>query len=111
MPPPKLLLGEQARLNGLGQFHLVLGRQQRHPADFPQVDPHQVAGGNPSAGVGPLLGQPDVGFGVVLMRHIEHIHALVRERAHRRVDGVRREIGAIQRHHDVSHGQGTSFPP
>ena len=52
-----------------------------------------------------------LGFGVVLARHVEHVHALVGERAHRRVDGLRREVGAVQRHHDVSHGQRTSFPP
>ena len=53
---------------------------------------------------------PDLGL-VVLARHVEHVHALVGERAHRRVDGLRREVGAVQRHHDVGHGQGTSFPP
>ncbi len=50
-------------------------------------------------------------LGLVLARHVEHVHALVGERAHRRVESLRREVGAVQRHHDVSHGQGTSFPP
>ena len=52
----ELLLGEQARLDGLGQLYLVLSGQQRHPADFPQVDPHQIAGDGPPAAVGCLVG-------------------------------------------------------
>ena len=47
-----LLLGEQARLDGLGQLDLVVRGQQRHPADLAQVDPDQVAGdGAPGLGL------------------------------------------------------------
>ncbi len=106
-----LLLGEQARLDRLGQLDLVLGGQQRHPADLPEVDPDQIAGGGPPAQVdGATLGLPDVRLGVVLYRHVQHIDAFVRERAHRRVDGFRWKVGAVERHHDVGHGQGTALP-
>jgi len=107
----ELLLGEQARLDALGQLDLVLGGQQRHPADLPQVDPDQVAGGGPSARLGGApFRLPDVGFGVVFGRHVLHIDALVGERAHRRVDGLRRKVGSVERHHDIGHGQGTALP-
>ena len=107
----ELLLGEQSRLDRLGQVDLVLGGQQRHPADLPQVDPDQVAGrGAPAAfGGGHSLRLPEVRL-VVLGRHVEHIDALVGERAHRRIDGFRRKVGAVERHHDIGHGQGTTLP-
>ena len=87
----ELLLGEQARLDGFGQLDLVLGGQQRHPADLPEVDPDQVAGSGPSARLGGApFRLPDVGFGVVFGRHVQHFDALVGERTHRRVDSFRR---------------------
>jgi RNA polymerase sigma factor (sigma-70 family) len=101
----QLLLGEQARLDRLGQLHLVLGGQQRHPADLSQVDPDQVAGASPSA-LG--LGGPDLG--VVLTRHVEHVDALIGERTHRRIEGLRRQIGSVERYYDVGHGHRTSLP-
>ena len=33
----QLLLGEQPGLDGLGQFDLILGGQQRYPPDLAQV--------------------------------------------------------------------------
>jgi hypothetical protein len=102
----ELLLGEQARLDRLGQLHLVLGGQQRHAADFPQVDPHQVAGGGlPDLGVGTAE------FGLILAGHVQHVHALIGQRAHRGVERLGGQVGAVQRHQDVGHGHRSAFPP
>jgi hypothetical protein len=103
----ELLVGEQARLDGLGQLHLVFRGQQRHAADFPEVDPDQVAGGGPPAAL--RVGAPDVGL--ILPGDVQHLDALVDERAYRRVDGLRRQVGTVKRHHDVGNGQGTPLPP
>jgi hypothetical protein len=102
----ELLLGEQARLDVLGQIHLVFGGQQRHAADFPQVNPDQIAGRGPFAAVD--LGGPDLDL--VLTRHVEHVDALVGEGTHGRVESLGRKVGTIKGHRDVSHGQGASLP-
>ena len=104
----QLLLREQARLDGLSQLHLVLGGQQRHAADLPEVDPDQVAGRDPQAGFG--VSAPDLDLGVVLRRHVDHIDALLGERAHRGVDGFRRKVGAVERHRHIGDGHGTALP-
>ena len=56
-------------------------------------------------------GLPDLGLGVVVLaRHVKDVDALVGQRAHRRVDGLRRKVGTVERDHDIGHGQGTSLP-
>ena len=46
----------------------------------------------------------------VLAGHVLHLDALVGERTHGRVEGFRWQVGAVERHHDISHGQGTTLP-
>jgi len=57
-----------------------------------------------------LPGPPELGLGFVLARHVQHVDALIGQRAHRRVQGLRREIGAVERHYDVGHGHRASLP-
>ena len=75
----QLLIGEQARLDRLGQLHLVFGGQQRDAPDLPQVDPDQVAGGG---------GRPEIrlprGSGLfhLLVRSVDKLDALITQQPH-----------------------------
>ena len=59
-----------------------------------------------------LFAEEKLGGGIPLLGAIHgDLELLVGECAHRRVDGLRRQVGAVQRHHDIGHGQGTTLPP
>jgi hypothetical protein len=83
----QLLLGVQAGLDRLGQLDLVFGRQQRHPADLPQVDPDEVAGAGPARGVRVAVRQ-QLGLRFLLNRCVKHLDAFVGEHAHYPVECV-----------------------
>ncbi len=101
----QLVLGEQARLDGLGQLHLLLGRQQRNPADLPQVDADEVAGRRPLADV--LLIGAD---GVLLRLRLEHLHTLFGEHPHDAFQRVGRQLGAVKRGGHVVDGDAPALP-
>src|SRR6202453_4464635 len=103
------VLGEQASLDRLGEIHLVFRGKERNPADFPEVDADQVAGGGAAAGLlDPRLHIVDVVLD--LRRDVEDLDAFLGQRAHGGVEGFRRQIGTIQGDHDLSHGHRPSFP-
>src|SRR5215471_4265474 len=103
----QLLLGEQAGLDGLGQLDLFLGGEQRHPADFAQVDPDQVAGDR-APGVFTLvtLGRRPR----ILVCDVDNVDALVREHPHDAVDRVSGKIARVDGHRDVSEGHCSVLP-
>ena len=102
----QLLLGEQPGLDGLGQFDLILGGQQRYPPDLAQVDADEVAGDRAACLLG-LLG-PGRGFGV-LVGGVHYLDAFGREHPHDAVEFLGRQVAGVDGDRDVPDSHGPLF--
>lgn len=101
----ELVLGEQPGLDGLGQFHLLLGGEQGNPADLPQVDPDQVTRRSPFADV--LLVRL-AGFLVPLW--FEDLNPVLGEHPHDALQRVGRQLGSVERGGHVVNRDAPAFP-
>jgi hypothetical protein len=106
-PARQFLIGEQPGLDRLRELDLVFGREQRHPADLAQVDPHQVAGDGAAAFIGRRGLRPAVGF---VRRGVEDVDSFVGQHPGHALDRVGREVAGIERDGDVGQGHGPLLP-
>ena len=103
----QFLVCEQPGLDRLRELDLVFGREQWHPADLAQVDPHEVAGDRAPG----LLGGPGLGAAIGLLRRgVEDVHSFVGEHPGHALDCLGREVAGIESNGDVCHCHGPLLP-
>ena len=105
--PVQFLLGEQAGFDGLGQFDLSFGGQQRDPADFAQVDPDKIADDRPAD----LFDLLALRRGLrILMNGVHYLDTFGGEHAHDAIERLSRHVARIDGDGDVSDRHGTLLP-
>ncbi|GGT51615.1 hypothetical protein GCM10010177_04410 [Actinomadura citrea] len=95
-----LLLGEKSRLDRFREFYLIFCREQRYATDLSQVDPNQVARRRPLAEVSLIRSRDVLG----LLLRLEDLHPLLCEHPDDPLQGVVRQVRAIERGSDVLDG-------
>ena len=101
----ELVLGEQPRLDRLGQLDLLLGREERDPADLAQVDADEIAGRRALADV--LLVGADRLF---VALGLKDLHSFFGEHPHDAFQRVGRQLGAVERGGHVVDGDAAALP-